>query len=87
MQFLTNLFAGKKTTATVMSQFSKTLDDLRAVKATHDKAAEEAAIEAQQAQAAHAAARDEAAAASAAAERLESLIGITTAEREGFSAV
>lgn len=87
LQKLINFILGKKTTASVMSQFNKTLSDLRAVELEHKKKAEEAAVEALQAQAALSAAKDEAAAAASVAKRLESLIGSAVVENEGFVTV
>lgn len=82
LQTLINFILGKKTTSSVMAQFNKTLADLRAVEKEHKKKAEEAAIEALQAQTALCAAKDEAAAAASVAKRLESLIGTSIAEAD-----
>ena len=66
---------GKKTTASVMASFNKTLSDLREVEASHKKEAEDREIEIAQKQAERAAALSEAQSASAVASRLEALIG------------
>ena len=64
----------KKTTASILAGFNRTLNDLRAVEQEHAAEAENKRIEAEQAQAAHQAALTAAAAARTVAGRIEALL-------------
>ena len=76
----------KKTTATVLAGFSRTLADLQEVEREHTAEAETRRIEAEQAQAAHQTALSEAAAARTVAGRIEALLATSglAADDEGI---
>lgn len=77
----------KKTTATVLAGFNRTLADLQTVEREHTAEAEHKRIEAEQAQAAHQAALSEAAAARTVAGRIEALLATSgLADGEGIGA-
>ena len=69
------MITGKKTVASVMAGFLKTLDDLRAVAAASTKEADDKSVEMAQAEAARNSALSEATSANKIAARIEALIG------------
>lgn len=67
----------KKTTASVLATFQRTLDELRGVEQAHTAEAEQHRIQAEHSAAAHQAATDEAAAARTVAGKIEALLQTT----------
>lgn len=67
----------KKTTATVLASFQRTLEELRGVEQSHTAEAEQHRVQVQQSQAAHDAATAEASAARTVAARIEALLNTT----------